>query len=60
MPKDEDRAITGWAESGGTSNDGRGGGGRGGLVGDGDGFEESPSGGDASRKLLPVHLPNLQ
>lgn len=59
-PKDEDRVAAGWAEPGGTSNDGRSVGGRGGVVRDGDGVEESPGSGDASRKPLPVHLPNLQ
>lgn len=59
-PKDEDRVAAGWTESGGTSSDGRSAGGRGGVVGDGDGFEESPGSGDASRKTIPVHLPNLQ
>lgn len=55
--KDQE-GVRGYAGPG--SNDNRSGGGRGGVVGDADGFEENPGSGDVSRKTLPVHLPNLQ
>lgn len=55
--KDHD-GVRGYAGPG--SNDSRSGGGRGGIVGDTDGFDQDPGSGDVLRKTLPVHLPNLQ
>lgn len=57
----DQEGVKGWTGVGGGNDNTRSGrGGRGGVVGDGDVFEESPGSGDAPSRLVSVHLPNLE